>query len=134
MFDLPDAPRPVPDTPAPPRFLPEYDNALLSHKDRSHVIPEAVVGCALTGYVGTFMVDGFLRGQWRIVTERSQATIEVDAFAPLTDADEAEVATEAEALLRWHSPRAADVQGPARAADARVPTVAVAPRTISSAA
>ena len=103
IFDLPDAPRPSHDTPAPPRFLPEYDNALLSHRDRTHVIPEAV-GMRLTGYVGTFMVDGFLCGQWRIVTDKSVATIEVDPFIPLTVADKAEVANEAEALLRWNSP------------------------------
>ena len=51
--------------PAPPRLLPEYDNALLSHKDRSHVIP-AAVGRRLTGYVGTFLIDGAVHGQWRV--------------------------------------------------------------------
>ena len=64
LFDLPDAPRPDPATPAPPRFLPEYDNALLSHADRSRVVPdEARARLSAAGGVGfgSVLVDGLLR-------------------------------------------------------------------------
>ncbi len=72
LFDLPDAPRPDPDTPAPPRFLPEYDNLLLSHADRSRVIPAELRDRDLTAVgkiQGSVLSDGFLCGVWRIDTD-----------------------------------------------------------------
>ena len=65
LFDLPDAPRPDPDVPAPPRFLPEYDNLMLSHSDRTRVIADGYIGRIFTR--GAFLVDGFVRGAWKIV-------------------------------------------------------------------
>ncbi|WP_234543756.1 winged helix DNA-binding domain-containing protein [Streptomyces shenzhenensis] len=68
LFDLPDAPRPDPDTPAPPRFLPEFDNLLLSHADRTRVVPPEYRGRAWQGNQAfpTLLVDGFLAGVWKL--------------------------------------------------------------------
>ncbi len=66
LFDLPDAPRPPGDVEAPVRFLPEYDNALLSHADRSRFVPDAARGEAgrATKVQGTVLVDGRLAATW----------------------------------------------------------------------
>ena len=69
LFDLPDAPRPDPETPAPPRFLPEYDNVLLSHADRSRFAPDGVrpsfAGVEGLGHGGV-LHDGRFVGLWRV--------------------------------------------------------------------
>ncbi|WP_433367212.1 winged helix DNA-binding domain-containing protein [Actinoplanes sp. CA-142083] len=69
LYDLPAAPRPSEEVPAPPRFLPEYDNLLLSHKDRSRFNPESrrvplPPGTGAT--TGTFLVDGLWEGTWQL--------------------------------------------------------------------
>ena len=69
LFDLPDAPRPDPKTPAPPRFLPEYDNVLLSHADRSRFVPDGMrsrfAGVEGLGHGGV-LHDGTFVGLWRV--------------------------------------------------------------------
>jgi hypothetical protein len=68
LLDLPDAPLPAPATPAPPRFLPEYDNVSLSHEDRSRILAPAWPGWLTPGprWIGALLVDGFYRAHWRI--------------------------------------------------------------------
>ena len=86
LLDLPDAPRPDPDVPAPPRFLPEYDNLLLSFADRSRVIRGARQVPLPPGHgasVGTLLVDGFWAAEWRITRGRDRAVLEILPFGPL---------------------------------------------------
>jgi Winged helix DNA-binding domain len=69
LFDLPEAPRPDPKTSAPPRFLPEYDNVLLSHADRSRFISQERrrAFSRVPGRIhGTVLHDGFVFGVWQL--------------------------------------------------------------------
>lgn len=76
LFDLPRAPRPDPDTPAPPRLVAEWDNLLLSHADRSRVMSEAHRARVFTvnGIVrGTVLLDGLVAGVWKIERAKNNA-------------------------------------------------------------
>ncbi|WP_405922024.1 winged helix DNA-binding domain-containing protein [Streptomyces sp. NBC_00122] len=97
LFDLPDAPRPDADTPAPPRFLPEFDNLLLSHADRSRVVAPEIKGRTWTGNQAhcTLLVDGFLAGLWK--QEGSEVTVEL--FGKASPARREEIAAEAELMV-----------------------------------
>jgi hypothetical protein len=108
LFDVPEGPLPDPETPAPPRFLPTYDNILLSHKDRSRILGDQAdwtVGPnqfadAFRG--GSVLIDGFVRAGWRVEREkgrRRSATLVVIPVVPLSSSDEAAVGDEADHLL-----------------------------------
>ncbi|MCF4141040.1 winged helix DNA-binding domain-containing protein [Streptomyces sp. Tue 6430] len=98
LFDLPDAPRPDPDTPAPPRFLPEFDNLLLSHADRGRVVPPEYRGRTWQGNqaCATLLVDGFLAGVWKLDAD----ALVVEPFGRLDAERRREVTAEGERLLR----------------------------------
>ncbi|WP_329049357.1 winged helix DNA-binding domain-containing protein [Streptomyces violaceus] len=102
LFDLPDASRPDPDTPAPPRFLPEFDNLLLSHADRTRVVPPEHRGRSWQGNIAyrTLLVDGFLAGLWRL----EDHTLVIEPFDRLTRAQRDEVTAEGERMLRVMHP------------------------------
>jgi hypothetical protein len=110
LFDLPDAPRPAPDTPAPPRFLPFYENALLSYADRSRFIPHGPRGQVFTSegmLVGTVLIDGFLGARWKISRDRGQATLLIEPFQRLRKQDRDALAGEGARLVAF---AAADAQ------------------------
>ncbi|WP_406302318.1 winged helix DNA-binding domain-containing protein [Streptomyces sp. NBC_00885] len=109
LFDLPDAPRPDADTPAPPRLLPEFDNLLLSHADRTRVVPEEYRQRTWKGNQAhcTFLVDGYLAGIWRLTETKDSAQVIVQAFGKLTRAQCEAVAEEAERMRTTLSPATA---------------------------
>lgn len=110
LFDLPDAPRPDEDTPAPVRFLPEFDNVLLSHADRARIISESdrVRLFTVNGIIrASILVDGFVRGMWTIERTRDTAALVIDPFVPLAPADRRALEEEGERLVRFAAAGAA---------------------------
>ncbi len=113
LFDVPDAPRPDDETPAPVRFLADYDNVLLAHADRSR-FSGAAEREALT-YVagpipGMLLVDGRGVGSWFSKLEQRVATATVTLVTRLGRDDEAAVKAEADAVLAFLHPSAPDRQ------------------------
>ncbi|WP_199430855.1 winged helix DNA-binding domain-containing protein [Qaidamihabitans albus] len=104
LFDLPDAPRPDPDIPAPARFLPEYDNLLLSHADRTRVIDDADRRRMTTPngiQPAVILVDGVVSGRWRIDRSGNRAMLEITPFGKLSRKDISALTAEGGRLLRF---------------------------------
>jgi DNA glycosylase AlkZ-like len=98
LFDLPDAPRPGGDRPAPPRLLPMWDSVLLAHADRSRVIApdhRPLVMRRNGDVLPTVLIDGVVAGVWR----PAAGGIEVTAFDPQPDEAWAGIDREARGLL-----------------------------------
>lgn len=99
LFDLPDAPRPPADTPAPPRLLPIYDNLVLSHQDRTRVIREEYkprVQIRVGQLLAPFLVDGEVAGIW--TRDRRTGAISIDPFHRISKGDRAALREEADRL------------------------------------
>ncbi|WP_053206532.1 winged helix DNA-binding domain-containing protein [Jiangella muralis] len=97
LYDLPGAPRPDEDVPAPPRLLAMWDSVLLVHADRGRVIPpefRKLITRSNGDTLPTLLVDGFVAGVWRPVDDGIEAT----AFRPLSAAEWDGLAKEAAAL------------------------------------
>ncbi len=104
LFDLPRAPRPAGETPAPIRFLPDYDNILLGHADRSRIMPTGKhAGMFSSNGImqGSVLVDGFVRAMWR----PAGGVITITPFArPIPRAQRAAMEEEASRLQDFLAP------------------------------
>lgn len=103
LLDLPAAPLPDPDTPAPVRLLPTWDALLLVHARRTGILPEPYRAIVFNSKnppsMSVFLVDGRVAGKWRHV----DGHIETEAFAPLARQAVRAVAAEAERLAALHA-------------------------------
>jgi hypothetical protein len=106
LFDVSGAPFPDPETPVPPRFLPVYDNALLSHADRTRIIDEdyrKAIGSSNGLFDATYLIDGFVAGSWKIEQKKKEkrATLVLTPFAPMSAEERAALEDEGARLLAF---------------------------------
>jgi winged helix DNA-binding protein len=109
LLDLPDAPRPDAETPAPVRFLPEYDNTLLGYKDRTRMIGTEArrrLDSDILGNFSTFLVDGFVAGRWKLARKRNTATITLEPVVRLSASARASLIDEGDRLVAFLVPDA----------------------------
>jgi hypothetical protein len=103
LFDLPRAPLPDPDTPAPVRFLPTWDATLLAQARRTQILPERyrprVFNTKTPHSLGTFLVDGAVAGTWRYEKGR----VLLDPFDRIPRVSQSELEEEAERLAEFHA-------------------------------
>ncbi|MFE3582355.1 winged helix DNA-binding domain-containing protein [Streptomyces vinaceus] len=103
LLDLPDAPRPDPDTPAPVRFLPAFDNAILGYDDRSRIIDDAHRGLSVAGE-RVVLVDARVAATWTVEDD----TVLVTPLRRLSGADRTAVAEQGRELASFLSDHESD--------------------------
>ncbi len=103
-YDLPELTLEDADAPAPIRFLPEYDNILIAHKDRGRILPEEhrkKVFVSAGRVLGSVIIDGFVGGIWRVERENARAKLLVSLFETQAAETRAAIDKEGQALLRF---------------------------------
>jgi winged helix DNA-binding protein len=108
LFDLPRAPRPPADVEVPVRFLPDYDNILLAHADRTRILPPGKhLGLFSSNGImkGSVLVDGFVRGAWIPTNAGGTTTMHITPFdKPFAKSEAREVEKEGGELLKFLAP------------------------------
>ncbi|MBM7787320.1 winged helix DNA-binding domain-containing protein [Tenggerimyces flavus] len=109
LFDLPDAPRPDPDTPAPPNLLGGFEQLLLSYADRTRVVSvEHLKEQVRTRAVarGTVLVDGRFAGVWDLAAKAKTATLTIELWVQIEKSERDALLRRAGELLRFAEPAA----------------------------
>ena len=112
LYDLPDAPRPDPETPAPPRLLAAFDSVLLAYasKRRKRILPDAhrdaVYERRNLQIRPSYLVDGLVAGTWSTEVKRREATLTLRPLERLARATRTALVDEAERLVRDLQPQA----------------------------
>jgi Winged helix DNA-binding domain len=104
LFDVPTAPRPPEDTPSPVRYLYDYDNVLLSHADRSRMLPTGPtrpVEMRDNEPVSAFLVDGVVAGIWRVKRDRQTARLTLSPTVAIDRSDRRALEAEGDRLLTF---------------------------------
>ncbi|XVQ85400.1 DNA glycosylase AlkZ-like family protein [Microbispora siamensis] len=107
VYDLDDAPRPAPDTPAPARLLPEFDSLVLAHKDRSRIVPTEHRPRLTTKNLrvpASFLWNGFVAGTWTTTRRKTAVTLTLTPFERLPAEVVEELSAEADRVLRFTDP------------------------------
>jgi Winged helix DNA-binding domain len=103
LYDIPNAPRPDPDTPAPVRLVAPFDNILLSHANRTRVISDEHRKKLFSGkngvFPGTVLVDGFVAGTWELVGKGESTSMRVRRYIRLNRKAVDDIGAEANRLL-----------------------------------
>jgi hypothetical protein len=112
LYDLPGAPRPDPETPAPPRLLAAFDSVLLAYaaKRRARILPDrhrdAVYERRNLQIRPSYLVDGLVAGTWSVEVKRREATLTLRPLERLARATRSALVDEAEGLVRALHPQA----------------------------
>jgi hypothetical protein len=108
LYDLPDAPRPDEDTPAPVRFLPLFDSVYLGYADRRRMLSAATANLQsmFRAFKPTVLIDGRIDAGWTIDSNKGAAVLEIEPYRKLLKREVLELEQEGLSLLKFMQPEA----------------------------
>lgn len=108
LYDLPDAPRPDEDTPAPVRFLPLYDNAYLGYDNRRRMLSEATAHLVnmFQQFKPAVLIDGTMNAGWSIVSKKGEAVLEIETYRKILKRELRALEAEGLAFAKFMEPGA----------------------------